>query len=377
MKVGPNGGTLEEIEDDLTTDVDEEPVLSVVRTSGDAVDFAIEGDNVFHAGSRETITFRFTADRTPIRNGRVSLTIPSALGSPPTTAKDRPGRVTVESDGTLEPNQPTISGRTINVAIKELGINGTVTIKYGTDVDDKESEKAALHYVANSAVRVSGTFRVSSSAGTRSAGSVTVRLNNIKDGTGSATLSPTSIAAGSNNQAIEVVYTASGTMNGGKVRLEIPSGWGPMQEDPTQRNYVTVRGSVSELEVGSTGATATIRTLGKGGSIRFIYGGGTSSSNNGVEVQDDIGIAQFTIVSDGDGNEVFTAVTSDLKHEGREKIRNPKKLGKTYADAPGVLQIEVAGALDAQVQRPLIPQRFPLLRTMCSWCLPIHRPRPS
>ena len=345
VEVGENGGTLEEIEDDPTTDVDERAILSVVKTSTEAVSFAIEGDNFFHAGSRETITFRFTADETPIRNGRISLTIPSALGSPPTTAKDRPGRVTVESDGTLEPNQPTISGRTINVAIKELTRTGTVTIKYGTDEDDKESEKAVLHHVAG-AVRVSGTFRVSSSAGTSSAGSETITLNNVKDGTGSATLSPTSIAAGSNNQAIEVVYTAAGTMNGGKVSLEIPPGWGPMQEDPTQRNYVTVRGSVSELEVRSSGAIATIRTLGKGGSIRFIYGGGTSSSNNGVEVQDNIGTAQFTIRSDGDGNEVFEAVTSDLKHEGREKIRNPKKLGKTYADAPGVLQIEVAGALD-------------------------------
>ena len=216
--VGPTGGTLVEIEDDLTTDVDERAILSVVKTSGGAVDFAIEGDNFFHAGSRETITFRFTADETPIRNGRISLTIPSALGSPPTTAKDRPGRVTVEiddDDGTLEPNQPTISGRTINVAIKELVRTGTVTIKYGTDEDNKESEKAVLHHVAG-AVRVSGTFRVSSSAGTSSAGSETITLNNVKDGTGSATLSPTSIAAGSNNQAIEVVYTAAGTMNGGR-----------------------------------------------------------------------------------------------------------------------------------------------------------------
>ena len=359
VRVGPNGGELVEIEDDPTTDVDERPILSVVRTSGDAVDFAIEGENVFHAGSRQTITFRFTADRTPIRNGRVSLTIPSALGSPPTTAKDTPGRVTVESDGTLEANQPTISGRTINVEIKELGINGTVRIKYGTDEDDKESEKAVLHHVANSAVRVSGTFRVSSSAGTRSAGSVTVRLINIKDGTGSATLSPTSIAAGSNNQAIEVVYTAAGTMNGGQVVLEIPSGWGPMQEDPTQRNYVTVRGSVSELDVGSSQAIATIRTLSRGGSIRFIYGGGTSSSNNGVEVQDNIGIAQFTIRSDGDGNGVFAAVTSDVKYEDREKIRNPKKLGKVYADAPGVLQIEVAGALDGTGTVTVDPTEVP------------------
>ena len=68
---------------------------------------------------------------------------------------------------TLEANQPTVSGRTINVAIKQLDIGQSVTIKYGTDEDEKESEKAVLHHVANDAIRISGTFRVSSSAGTR------------------------------------------------------------------------------------------------------------------------------------------------------------------------------------------------------------------
>ena len=347
VRVGPNAGVLNPIEDDPTTDVDERPILSVVKTSSDAVRFETVGDNIFPAGSRQTITFNFIADSTPIRDGRVSLTIPSALGSPPTTAKDTPGRVTVTSDGTLEGNQPTVSGRTVNVAIERLNVGEAVTIKYGTDEEDKASEQAVLHYAANDAIRISGTFRVSSSASTRTAGSVTVKLSNIADGSGAATLVPTTIAAGSDNQVVEVTFTASGTMDGGKVSLEIPPGWGSMQEDPTKRNYVTVTGSaVSALDVGSNRAIATVRSLGKGGSFRFIYGGGTSSSNNGVEVQDDIGIAQFTVKSDGDGDDVFDLVTSDLKYEDKEKIRNPKKLGKTYADAPGVLQIDVTGASD-------------------------------
>ena len=100
------------------------------------------------------------------------------------------------------------------------------------------------------------------------------------------------------------------------------------------------------MEVRGISAVATVRTLGKGGSFRFIYGGGTSSANNGVEVQDNPGTAAFTIKSDGDGDGVFDFVESDVKHEGREKTRNPKKLGKIYADAPGILQIEVSGAAD-------------------------------
>jgi len=342
--------------DDPTTAIDERAVLSVVKTSGNPVqlDFGnttggyLDNDDKFNlrAGSKATIEFRFVANATPIRNGRVSLTIPSALGSQPTTTKDKPGRVTAMSDGQLEANQPTVSGRTINVAIKRLDVNQSVTIKYGTDEDDKESEKAVLHYTANDAIRIFGTFRVSPGTGGTTQ-PVTIKLNNITDGTGSATLSPISVEAGSNNRAIEVVFTAAGTMNGGKVSLEIPSGWGLMQEDPTKRNYITTRGSaVSSLEVRGVSAIATVRTLSRGGSFRFIYGGGTTSSNNGVEVQDDPGIAAFTIKSDGDGDEVFASVESDLKHEGREKIRNPKKLGRVYADAPGILQIEVSGAAD-------------------------------
>ncbi len=343
------------IDDPTTRDLDERPVLSVVSTSGNPVLFEIDGDTSFHAASQGTIIFKFTTESTPIRNGRVSLTIPSDLGSAPTTAEGRPGRVTATIERSGEPveaKQPTVSGRTVNVAVKQLAIGGIVKVKYGdTTTDDgttDDRQKAEFHHVANDAVRVTGTFRVSSSASTRSVGRrPMVTLKNVADGTGSATLSPTAVEAGSDNRTIEIVFTAAGTMDGGKINLEIPSGWGSMQEDPTLRNYVTTRGSaVSSLQVGSTTATATVRKLGRGGSIRFIYGGGTSSTKNGVEVQPDTGIASFMVKSDGDGDDVFKRVKSDVKHEGREQIRNPKKLGRIYADAPGVLQIQVGGAVD-------------------------------
>ena len=334
---------------DPTTTIDERPILSVVKTSVSAVQFdfgsIIDGDldliddklNL-RAGDKATIEFRFVADDTPIRNGRVSLTIPSALGSSPTTAKDKPGRVTATSpDGELEANQPTVSGRTINVAIKQLDIGESVTIKYGTDEDDKDSEKAVLHYVANNAINVRGTFRVSSSANTQTTRSVTIKLNNVVDGTGSATLSPTSVEAGSNNRVIQVTFTAAGTMNGGKVSLEIPSGeWGLMQDDPTKRNYVAVRGSggVSLESVNGTSTVAAIRTLAKGGSFHFIYGGGTSSANNGVEVQNDPGITAFTINSDGDGDGVYAPVDKRCEARRQRKDKKSKKAGADLCRCP-------------------------------------------
>ncbi len=334
---------------DETTDIDDRPILSVVKTSGDAVRFEVDGDDTFRAGSKATINFKFIADSTPIRDGEVRLTIPSTLGfSPPTKADATAGEVAVSGEalksggaGGIGADQITLSGRTITVAIGRLDVDESVTITYGAADDSK----AVLHHAAG-AVEVAGTFRTSRGASTRTAGTATVTLSNVEDGMGAAVLSPGTIEAGSSNRAIEVVFTAAGTMDGGAVSLEIPDGWGSMQNDPTQRNYVTTRGAgVSAVEIADRYAIATIDTLAKGGSFRFIYGGGTGAAV-GAEVQDNVGTAQFVIRSDGDGDGVFEAIESDLEHTGREKIRNPDKTQKIYKDAAGILQVKVTSALD-------------------------------
>ncbi len=345
------GGSTDAIQDDpTTTDVNEKPILSVVKTSGDAINFAIDGTSTFDAGSDATINFRFTAEATPIRGGLVRLTIPSALGSAPTKTKGVVGRIAVDGQakksggvGAIGADEITVSGRTITVAVGQLNVGEYVTITYGSTADDGKA--AVLHHVAAD-VEVTGTFRTSSGASTRTAGTVTVTLSNISDGKGTAVLSPTSIEAGSSHRALEVTFTAAGTMDGGAVSLELPSGWGSLQNDPQKRNYVTTRGSgVSSLEITNSLVIATIDKLAKGGSFRFIYGGGTGA-DVGAEVQDVVGTADFTIQTDGDGDGVFARITSELEHKDREKIRNPDKTGKIYKDKPGVLQVKVTSALD-------------------------------
>ena len=286
-----------------------------------------------------------------IRDGRVSLTIPSALGSAPTITKKVPGRVFVEIfNGTLakdQHNKPGISGRTINIGIKRLDVDGSVTVTYGYPDDD--GKPAVLSEVSGD-VKVSGTFKTSANASTRTAGTVTVTIGNIMDGTGMAVLSPGSIEAGSNHRVVEVTFTAAGTMDGGNVDLAIPAGWGDIQSsDPTQRNYVSVRGDGVTGEPNTDGgrlARASIDKLAKGQSFRFIIGSGTGGANNGVEVQDTVGFADFTITSDGDGDGVHALITSTLEFKDREKIRNPDKTGKIYKDAAGILRIKVTSALD-------------------------------
>ena len=248
---------------------DETPTLSVTKTSGDAVGFSIVGASEFPAGSESTIVFRFTATNTAIRDGNVSLTIPAALGSAPTIKEKTPGRVKAEvSKGLLGKDQgskPGVSGQTITVGVKRLAVGGTVTITYGLT---GEKEKVKISDVSGD-VKVTGHFKASSASSTRTAGTVTVKVGNIVDGVGTATLSPGSIEAGSNHRAVEVVFTAAGTMDGGAVSLEIPTGWGDMQNDPTKRNYLTTRGSgVDSLDVGAKLAIAKLGKLAKGDSFQ-------------------------------------------------------------------------------------------------------------
>ena len=168
-----------------------------------------------------------------------------------------------------------------------------------------------LHNVAGD-VKVIGNYRTST--GTRPAGTTTVTILNVTDGAaGAVTIGPQQVEAGSNHGVVNVKFTALGTMDDGKVSLELPrSGWGTFQRDPAQRNYVQVSGNsnVSLVEPGAVGessskAVAKITKLAAGQSFTFVYGGGSAGSANGAEVQDNIGVATFTIESDGDGDDLF------------------------------------------------------------------------
>ena len=143
-------------------------------------------------------------------------------------------------------------------------------------------------------------------------------------------------------------------MDGGKVSLEVPQGWGTPQTDPTKQNYIVATPSsrVSGLEIQGDTAIATISRLGPGDSIFFTYGGGTGGDNNGVVVQDNIAVTKFTVSSDGDGDDLFELVEAEAIFDdlsASDKARNPKRLRKlfTYAEnlnGDGVLQIDVVSA---------------------------------
>ena len=79
-------------------------------------------------------------------------------------------------------------------------------------------------------IKIIGKFSPSS-GGLKEAGTVTVDVTQVEDGYGEATIKATAanaptVKAGSNNNQIIVEFTAVGTMDGGAVSLQKPTGWG-------------------------------------------------------------------------------------------------------------------------------------------------------
>ena len=146
-------------------------------------------------------------------------------------------------------------------------------------------------------------------------------------------------------------FTAVGTMDGGAISLERAKGWGSFQaDDATIRNYVEVkvvkgRGKLDTVDVGPDIVIAYLEAFPANSVIRFTYGNGTVRSQNGAVAQPDIGLAEFTIQTDGDGDGDFDNVRG-TERTAAEKEKTPKPLGAVYRDAMGVVRVDVTGADD-------------------------------
>ena len=259
-----------------------------------------------------------------------------------------------------------ISGHKITV---EIGAEGTldegdsITVQYGTgdfpgiiqnnksgDPDPEENTDGVSIRGYYRAAKASDGFRQ------RDAGKIWVDVGNVADGdatpgTATITTSPDTIRAGTTDNLIKVVFTAVGTMDGGAVRLTIPPGWGPMQQDPLERNYIQVvpRSALADedpLDLTDDGVTitATLKEFAAGNTLTFIYGDGTGAADKkGAEAQDDIDSAFFEIDADADADGVFASVKGEEPSEDLPESNLP---GKVYdkAGEHGILEVVVEGA---------------------------------
>ena len=360
------------------------PKLYITDTQNDAVEFKINGqtyENFTAAQEMEdTIVFTFEAVRTAIKDGQVRFTLPrgwTPMKAPSADGKlDTVGELKIEGDSGFAlkadsakgikktPISVSNGGRTLTLGVPELAVGGVVKI---TINKFEHATTKIVSYVtvqpnateADKPEKIDGYFWTSGSRGRGyNAGAVEVEISNVADGYGNATISPSSLSAGSTDEEMTIDFTAAGTMDGGAVRLVIPDEWGNLQDDDaTEANYVevdVVSGSGSaEANVADRAVIANLTGVQAGSVVRFTYGGGTVASRNGAEVEPNIRNAKapaaFEIESDGDGNGRFEDVrgmqrtAAQVKADGESE---EKPLGAVYDTDKGMLFVTVTGADD-------------------------------
>ena len=300
--------------------------------------FGAEDDIQYHAASEQTLTFRFVADNTTIKDGTVSVRIPSGWSPTPVLPNDddnNVGRVKVTIDATesvLAPipwlliKEKISAGRTITITVDKLPVGGIIDVTYHTTTVQRNADT----------VDFIGEFKTRSGARSRRAGRIEVEVLNVENGSGNATITTAttprySVKAGSVDNKITVKFTAAGTMDGGQVTLERPADWGDMQDsDAAEPNYVTVAASGRDASitsnVGRDLAVANIKSLGHNGTVTFTISDAEASS--------ELGISEFVIKSAGFADGVLALLAGE--QQGDDDGPEDLLTGKVYwIDEPG------------------------------------------
>ncbi len=100
------------------------------------------------------------------------------------------------------------------------------------------------------------------------------------DGSGTALVSPYSVAASSSGNELVITYTAEGMMRGGTFTIHIPSGWTPPQDLPDLPGYITVTstGTIGDITITNQRIQVDIQTLMPDDTITLVYGKGGGHS---------------------------------------------------------------------------------------------------
>src|SRR5207247_1107253 len=187
-----------------------------------------------------------------------------------------------------------ISGQTIDVTVPAaLDSGNTLTITYG-DTSSSSAGAATAPSAANSGNSVFTLKSKSTSGGTittlATTPTKTVAVSNSADGSGTASINPTSATAGTTNNTEVLTYTvaAGGMAAGGAVTLTVPSGWtAPQAGSSSAAGYTQANiagGGYSTTGVSTAAQTITVTTasaLNAGDTVLVRYGD-TSGSSSGA-----------------------------------------------------------------------------------------------
>ena len=146
---------------------------------------------------------------------------------------------------------------------------------------------------------IKSTFNVGGGIRARASNEINIVVGNVAAGSGKATIRPSSVEAGS-IVSLTVTYTADGTMDGGRVALQMPENWGDLQNtDDEANNYVQVTssgGTLGDWDVTDDIVEVDLTTFGENNRVNFAL-------KNVVAQPSNLGVVNFTIYSAGKGGE--------------------------------------------------------------------------
>merc|ERR1712096_269861 len=158
---------------------------------------------------------------------QIRLVTPSGWSNPSGT----PGTAGYisSSDTGSKLGYPTFVGNTVSYGIVNVGGSATaaendITITYTDGVAQNSAVAAPETDKTDTRPKFSVQTRVASTDGWTEVKSIPITVTNAANGTGTAVISPAEIGA-SSVADYTVTYTAAGTLDGGKVSLDIPTGW--------------------------------------------------------------------------------------------------------------------------------------------------------
>merc|ERR1711964_495696 len=158
---------------------------------------------------------------------QIRLVTPSGWSNPSGT----PGTAGYisSSDTGSKLGYPTFVGNTVSYLIVNVGGRATVaeneiTITYTDGTAQNSAVAAPETDKTDTRPKFAIQTRVERTDGWTDVKSIPITVTNAANGTGTAVISPAEIGA-SSVADYTVTYTAAGTLNGGKVSLDIPTGW--------------------------------------------------------------------------------------------------------------------------------------------------------
>lgn len=256
------------------------------------------------SSSGNQLTFTFTAAET-MSGGAIRLTVPNDWSPPQGTLGVAGYTIVFTLTGLINP--PIFAGMTVTVPIVSLAPNQTVRIVYGSGSGSSgavvQPNPGAAMFLTESRITGAGTL-------TPIANSPTVIVTGAPDGSGTMTVSPTVVSTGSSGNQLTFIFTPAGPMDGGAIRLTIPSGWSPPQATSGVAGYTTVSstGVIGAPVFAGMTVTVPIVSLTAGQTITITYGAGSGSS--GAVAQSSAGNATFLTQSRGSASGSLVEIIS-------------------------------------------------------------------